>query len=44
VIQQLDTRFYFNPGYTGPQRFKLARSVALLHLDGADWRWEFKSL
>ena len=42
--EQLGNTLYFNPGYAGPQRFKLNRSVALLHLDGADLRWEFKSL
>jgi putative phosphoesterase len=41
---QLGRTLYFNPGYAGPQRFKLNRSVALLHIDGADLRWEFKSL
>jgi putative phosphoesterase len=41
---QVDGRLYFNPGYAGPQRFKLARSVALMHIDGADLRWEYKSL
>jgi len=41
---QLGRTLYFNPGYAGPQRFNLIRSVALLHIDGADLRWEFKSL
>ena len=42
--EQVDRTLYFNPGYAGPQRFKLSRSVALLHVDGADLRWEFKPL
>ena len=42
--EQRGRTLYFNPGYAGPQRFKLTRSVALLHIDGADLRWEYKSL
>lgn len=42
--EQLGRTLYFNPGYAGPQRFKLSRSVALLHIDGADLRWELKPL
>ena len=42
--EQLGRTLYFNPGYAGPRRFKLDRSVALLRIDGADLRWEFKSL
>jgi putative phosphoesterase len=41
---QLGHTLYFNPGYAGRPRFNLTRSVALLHLDGAELRWEFKSL
>ena len=42
--EQLGRTLYFNPGYAGPQRFKLSRSVALLHIDGANLRWEYKPL
>jgi putative phosphoesterase len=41
---QLGNTLYFNPGYAGPQRFNLTRSVALFHIDGGEVRWEFKSL
>jgi putative phosphoesterase len=41
---QLGPTLYFNPGYAGPQRFKLERSVALLHLDDGQVHWEFKAL
>lgn len=33
--------FFFNPGYAGKPKFGAARSVALLHLDGAEIRPEF---
>ncbi len=41
---QLGRTLYFNPGYAGPQRFNLIRSVALFHIEGEEVRWEFKSL
>ncbi|MEI8290387.1 MAG: metallophosphoesterase family protein [Verrucomicrobiota bacterium] len=33
--------FFFNPGYAGKPRFGVERSVAILHLDGAEIRHEF---
>ena len=33
--------FYFNPGYAGKPKFGAERSVAILHLDGANIRHEF---
>lgn len=42
--QELGDLLYFNPGYAGRQRFRLARSVALLHLDGEEIRHEFIGL
>ena len=39
-----DGILYLNPGYAGRQRFKLPRSVALLHLTKEDLRVEFISL
>ena len=35
---------YFNPGYAGKPRFKLARSVAILHCDTNGIRPEFLEL
>lgn len=35
---------YFNPGYAGRQRFKLARSVAILEVDGGPLRHRFLEL
>ena len=35
---------YINPGYAGRQRFKLERSVAILHCSDAGIRVEFKEL
>ena len=35
---------YFNPGYAGKPRFKLARSVAILHCDSNGIRPEFVEL
>jgi putative phosphoesterase len=35
---------FLNPGYAGKPRFRLERSVALLHVEAAQLRVEFKSL
>ena len=35
---------YFNPGYAGKPRFKLARSVAILHCDAGGIRPEYLEL
>ena len=35
---------FFNPGYAGPQRFALPRSVAVLHWEGSKLREEFVQL
>ncbi len=36
--------FYFNPGYAGQPRFRLERSVAILHCDAGGIRHEFLPL
>lgn len=36
--------WYFNPGYAGPMRFNLERSVALLHFQNGKIRPEFLKL
>ena len=36
--------FYFNPGYAGKPRFRLERSVAILHCDASGIRHEFLPL
>ena len=36
--------FYFNPGYAGKPRFRLERSVAILHCDADGIRHEFLPL
>lgn len=38
-----DTRF-FNPGYAGPQRFNLPRTVALMFMDNGRMRFELQPL
>ena len=43
-FENINGTFYFNPGYAGKQRFKLPRSVALLHCDDGAVRPEFKPL
>lgn len=35
---------YLNPGYAGKPRFRLERSVALLHIEGGGMRVEFRNL
>ena len=35
---------YFNPGYAGPSRFGMPRSVAILHCDGKGIRTEYLAL
>jgi putative phosphoesterase len=35
---------YLNPGYSGKPRFRLERSVALLHIEGDEMRVEFRTL
>lgn len=35
---------YLNPGYSGKPRFRLERSVALLHIEGNEVRVEFRNL
>jgi len=42
--EQLSGVLYFNPGYAGKPRFKLARSAAILHLESTGIRHEFLSL
>ena len=42
--EQIGGTLFFNPGYAGPQRFKLPRSVALLHCDGNELRPEWLAL
>lgn len=42
--RQIGPLFYFNPGYAGRQRFRLARSAALLHLGPDGLRHEFITL
>ena len=42
--QTIGKTLYFNPGYAGKSRFGLPRSVAILHLDEAGIRPEFKAL
>lgn len=42
--QTLGQTLYFNPGYAGKPRFKLARTVAILDCDGDKVRPEFKPL
>jgi hypothetical protein len=37
----VDGIFFFNPGYAGRPKFGAERSVAKLHLDGAEIRHEF---
>jgi hypothetical protein len=37
----VDGVFFFNPGYAGRPKFGAERSVAWLHLDGAEIRHEF---
>jgi len=43
-FENIHGTFYFNPGYAGKQRFKLPRSVAILHCDDGEVRPEFKPL
>jgi uncharacterized protein len=42
--QIIGNTLYFNPGYSGKPRFKLARTVAILDCDGNVIRPEFKKL
>jgi putative phosphoesterase len=42
--ETLGGTLYLNPGYAGPQRPNLPRSVAIIECDGAQIRTEFKSL
>jgi len=42
--KHLDGTWFFNPGYAGKQRFKLPRTVALMHCDGREIRHEFIAL
>jgi len=42
--ETLNGTLYFNPGYAGKPRFKLARSVAILHCDTNGIRPEFLEL
>jgi putative phosphoesterase len=35
---------YFNPGYAGKSRFGMERTVALLHCESNDVRWEYFTL
>lgn len=44
LVQQSDGLLYLNPGYAGRQRFRLARSAALLHLDDQGVRAEILPL
>jgi hypothetical protein len=39
--EMVDGVFFFNPGYAGMAKFGAERSVARLHVDGADLRHEF---
>jgi len=40
----IDGIHFLNPGYAGKPRFKLERSVAILHLENGGMRVEFKTL
>ena len=42
--ERLDGTLYFNPGYAGKTRFGMERSVALLHCEPGDLRWEYQTL
>lgn len=42
--EQIDDVFYINPGYAGKQRFKLERSVAILHCEEEEMRLEYFEL
>jgi putative phosphoesterase len=42
--EKINGTLYLNPGYAGKQRFKLPRSVAILHCDESGLRPEFKPL
>jgi len=42
--EKINGTLYLNPGYAGKQRFKLPRSVAILHCDKSGLRPEFKPL
>jgi hypothetical protein len=40
AIEEKDGILWLNPGSAGPKRFDLPVTVALLHIDGADWEAE----
>jgi putative phosphoesterase len=42
--EQIDSTLFLNPGYAGRQRFKLERSVALVHVENAQLSYRFVEL
>jgi putative phosphoesterase len=42
--ETIDSVLYFNPGYAGPSRFGMPRTVAILHCDQKGLRSEYLSL
>src|SRR5438046_7825991 len=42
--EKLEKILYFNPGYAGKTRFGMERTIALLHCEDKDLRWEYLPL